>query len=49
MYNIICNGEIYLKTVETVMEFLVYYMNYNFDKQMQGRTKEDLRIYEVWT
>jgi hypothetical protein len=26
------------------MEFLVYYMNYNFDKQMQARTKEDLRI-----
>jgi hypothetical protein len=42
MYNVICNGEIYLKTFETVMEFLVYYMNYNFDKQMQGRTKEDL-------
>ena len=32
------------------MEILVYFMNYNFEKQMQARTKEeDLRIYEVWT
>ena len=31
------------------MKVLVYFMNYNFEKQMQARTKDDLRIYEVWT
>ena len=32
------------------MEILVYFMNYNFEKQMQARTKEEyLGIYEVWT
>jgi len=47
MYNIIYNGEIYFKTFETVMEILVYFMNYNSEKQMQACINEDLRIYEV--
>ena len=42
-------GKYNLKTFRTVMEILVYFMNYNFEKQMQARTKEDLGIYEVWT
>ena len=42
-------GEYNLKTFKTVMEILVYFMNYNFEKQMQTRTKDELRIDEVWT
>ena len=40
-------GEYNLKTFKTVMEILVYFMNYNFEKQMQARTRDDIRIYEV--